>query len=840
MDFSSLKGTSGHKRPLDPIKIFEALPSLPSTFNDLWRGQASALEKWHASREKSDVHVALNTGAGKTVVGLLIAQSLVNEGLQNVLYLCSTLDLVKQTSEEATKIGIAHTCRVRKDFTNDIFESGRGFCITTYQAVLNGHSAIRAKHFPQAIIFDDAHVADSLLRDAFTLQIDERKHRELFNEIVALFRPHFESLGQTGRFRRSISPSENSTIMVSPGGLYERQSQLIGAFLKHQVDKDSDLTFPFAWLEDHLHAYAATFSRGIFELTPPFLPSRALDIFSRAVKRRVYLSATLESQTEFIRAFGRRPDVVITPENDAGNGERLILNGRNVVSGFNPKFVKGLATSRKVVVAVPSYKHANNWAEVANAPTTETFSSELDQFRAKKGGATFLLVSRVDGIDLPHDTCRIMVLEGLPAGTTQLERFQWEYLRMIGVQSARIASRVAQLFGRINRGRNDYGAFLIEGDDLNKWLGNDRNLALLPPLLQKQIVVGRTVQEGLEIKNQDDAVMLVDKVLGRDVGWLDYYQQEVKLAELDQDQLERHFANEPQLVDAALSEAKYAASIWNRDFAAARSALEETVDTTTNHDTFLAGWHALWLGATFELEGDPEAALPFYGQALSRLGDGITLPRPKNIAGKKEIDFNSFGASLYRLVHWTHASKFESEFEKVRTKLDWINDGSPNKSEEGIRTLGEILGFSSSRPDNDEGTGPDVLWKDESQPRQIGFELKTDKSSSSSYSKADINQGLGHLEWMKSNFPEHTILGLTFVGPILKPDKKASPSANLTQVDVVQFVHLKEKLVSLVLDIRKRTPMERVIEISRISEHSDWDLESILSALGPTALTKDS
>jgi hypothetical protein len=49
---------------------------------------------------------------------------------------------------------------------------------------------------------------------------------------------------------------------------------------------------------------------------------------------------------------------------------------------------------------------------------------------------------------------------------------------------------------------------------------------------------------------------LIERVLGHDQGWLDYYQREVKLAGLDEDQLARHKATEPFLVAAALSEAK--------------------------------------------------------------------------------------------------------------------------------------------------------------------------------------------------------------------------------------------------------------------------------------------
>jgi len=101
MDFSKLGNTSGKQTPIHPIQLFEALPSLADTPNDLWRGQAEALERWHAARSESDVLVSLNTGAGKTIVGVLMAQSLVNEGQENVVYVCSTKDLVEQTAMEA-------------------------------------------------------------------------------------------------------------------------------------------------------------------------------------------------------------------------------------------------------------------------------------------------------------------------------------------------------------------------------------------------------------------------------------------------------------------------------------------------------------------------------------------------------------------------------------------------------------------------------------------------------------------------------------------------------------------------------------------------------------------
>src|SRR6202043_4048506 len=134
----------------------------------------------------------------------------------------------------------------------------------------------------------------------------------------------------------------------------------------------------------------------------------------------------------------------------------------------------------------------------------------LEAFRQRRTGI-FILVYRLDGIDLPDDACRIMIIDGMPAGGSQLERFQWQILNLQSAYAAKIASRVTQVFGRINRGTRDFSVHIIEGRTLNNWLSSDRNLSLLSELLRSQIKLGYELQQQVNINTVPEFADMVGK-----------------------------------------------------------------------------------------------------------------------------------------------------------------------------------------------------------------------------------------------------------------------------------------------------------------------------------------
>ncbi len=132
------------------------------------------------------------------------------------MYVCATNDLVSQTSREiATKLGFAHSTRMGGKFSNDSYSTGEGFCLTNYQALFNSRTVFARDNRPGAIIFDDAHVDEKIIRDCFTLRIEKDKLQSVFNRLVALSTPHFETVGRGDYFRgcsaRGINLSRSPT-----------------------------------------------------------------------------------------------------------------------------------------------------------------------------------------------------------------------------------------------------------------------------------------------------------------------------------------------------------------------------------------------------------------------------------------------------------------------------------------------------------------------------------------------------------------------------------------------------------------------------------------------------
>src|SRR5438093_854524 len=139
MDLSKLQiKPTKRSRPIAPEDIFKSL-TLRGTVENMWGPQVEAVRTWDGMRQAGDVIIEMTTGGGKTLAGLLVAQSIVNETNGKVLYVCPTNQLVEQTVTRAGGCGIrtASYSGGGKWFDKEAYDGCVGACVTNYAAVFN-------------------------------------------------------------------------------------------------------------------------------------------------------------------------------------------------------------------------------------------------------------------------------------------------------------------------------------------------------------------------------------------------------------------------------------------------------------------------------------------------------------------------------------------------------------------------------------------------------------------------------------------------------------------------------------------------------------------------------
>jgi len=787
-DFSKIKPKKKDALPIDPIELFQKLKVSDPGINDLWLAQGDALRKWHENRAKKDVGIVLNTGAGKTLVGLLVAQSLVNEARDKVLYACSSIQLVEQTAEKAKGYGFDVTTYFRGEFSNDLYNRGEAPCITTYHALFNGRSRFFREDV-SAVIFDDAHAAEHLLRDHFSLRINRASFPGVFSELYALFKGYHDRCGKSGSYAELEDPSCQLLFLIPPFEIRAQQAELLRILRGASLHGNQNTTFAWEYVKDRVDICSLLISGSDITITPAFVPVLSLPYFQKDV-RRVYLSATLAASDAFARTFGQVPDEVVSPSTTAGECERLILIPLRIgLDQDDTAIAKELIRDKKALILVPTYARAGKWQGVAEPPSRDEVAQVVRDFKANTGTPKLLLAARYDGVDLPGDTCRVMVIDDLPMGVGPLERYLWEQLGLANTLRTAIASRIVQSFGRISRGMSDHGVVVLTGRRLVDWVLIPKNRAVLPAFLQKQIALGDEVSE--QVDSTADLVAAANQCLMRDEGWITAYDDFMSNAEP-----EEYDVNTELLTRLAKSEAGFGLLMWQREYENAAKVLTSTLQDAFSLSASTGAWHCLWLGAAYQFLGDDDAAHEMYVRAHANQRNIPAYPREAGEEQGEPIRQQIVAVDQQLKILADGTIILPKGLGVDLTHLD--GSGTSAQTEEALRALGQYLGLQSSRPDKEFGTGPDVLWVTEGMPA-LCMEVKTDKNEGSLYQKKEVGQLSDHIQWVKDKTGAQDIVPV-FVGPIVGVTANANPPEDYQVIELDQFKQLAERLKAALTD----------------------------------------
>jgi len=783
VDFTKLRAERKQPVPTDPGAIFQRLPK-PPHINDLWDGQSKALTAWKERRKETDLVIKLNTGGGKTLVGLLIAQSLLNEIHEPVLYLCPTNQLVEQTLEKAGEVGLAAISYGGTGLDAD-FLSGRVFLVAPYQALFNGLSRFgvlgsgREPVKLGGIICDDAHAALGVVRAAFTISATRKDHRPLYDEIAGRFRGDFESAGRLGTFD-DIVEREDFGVLEVPYPAWLAKANEVRELIAR--DHAEAFRFQLPLLRDHFNLCHALVGAREIAITP-FQPLIHLFPSFHECRRRVFMSATIADDSSIVRTFDANPKCVsnpIVPASLAGVGERMILAPSLMELKETPlKATKGIAesVSKKiagVVILTQSEAQAKQWEDVGKVVIGDAVSQAVKDLKGGSSRGPFVFASRYDGLDLAADACRLLVLDGLPSATNVYEFFRAEVLRGNSSINVGLAQRVEQAIGRGTRGAGDYCVVLLVGKDLASWIARSASLSLMTPSTRTQVQMGYEISKS--VTGLSELEQTVMQCLKREKGWVRYH------AETLADRAEAPTVD-ARAIEIAYRERLYIESCLGNDFDRAIRAVRELADGNAGLDRQLRGW-------LLQL-----AARAAYFSKQDRLSEELqrsafatnNLLVPPAVKPKYEplIDVGEqVGNILDEVARFALRKGALDEFERTVSFL--TPSATSNQFEESLRRFGELLGFRGQRPDHEFRVGPDVLWLSGTDGGFV-IECKHRKEAKNPLNKDEHGQLLTSVQWASDNYPKRR-----FAGFIVHPTADATAPAAAEKSSTLTLAKLGE------------------------------------------------
>ena len=772
VDFKKLREAKAKPKPVNPRDIFNALPKPPG-INDLYASQAEVLDAWFARRTDRDIVVKLHTGGGKTLVALLMAQSVMNETGEPVLYLAPTNQLVEQVLAKSEEYGISAVPYTKGQPLPAEFHDGKTVLVGSYETLFNGRSKFGVRGSAQAvvkvgaIILDDAHVALSSVREAFTLNVSIKDHKDVYTELADRFRPAFKEVGRAGAFADIINGKEFGVIEV-PSWAWHRKSDEIQQYLAGEVEEIDPFVWPF--LRDNLGVCHCLFSKAGISITPIFPPVDLLPTFEDC-GRRIYMSATIADDSEIVRTFGAAQDAVsrpVTSASLAGVGERMILvPGLMKLGTPILPMVKDIATKiaeskRGVAILTPSGAAAKEWTDVAEyAEKTKVVSEKVAAMQAGDAYGPLVLANRYDGIDLAGNACRFLVMDNLPQGTTNYDVFRMNVVADAAVNSL-LAQRIEQGIGRGTRGGADYCVIMLIGTKLVGWIGRKKNLDFLTASTRVQLKMGQEVSEA--VTTPKEVRETIGKCLKRDADWVGYHASELADA--------AHSAPVDELALKVASVERRALKLQRLgQYEKALAALEKLMDEEAlANDAQRRAWLA---AAAARIAYQMEDELK--GQKLQTTAFSInnnhSPPRKRPLYVARPAPGKQSSAIIRRLREYDQRGAILADFDEAMSDL--VPEASASRYEEALANLGAYLGFDAERPEKVHGVGPDVLWRTEA-AFDFVIEAKSEKDESNPLYKKDHAQLLEAEHWFKQAYAGREAVRVSAL-PEAVADEKATP-----------------------------------------------------------------
>lgn len=739
IDFKKLGGNQKSLQT-EPRNIFMSLPNRPKRYEYPRDVQTEVWKQWYDIRDNKECIIKMNTGSGKTVVGLMILKSCLNEGKGPAVYVVPDNFLISQVCEEAKSLGIS----VTDDPDDYSFHRKQSILVVNIWTLFNGKSKFGMRNANNinvgSIIIDDVHACLATIESQCCISIPATSN--MYNEFVELFSCALKQQSET----KYIDIVENQDIknsMLIPYWVWQSKQAEVYRILSKNEDKEY-IKFKLQLIKDCLPLCNCMISSRRLEISPHCIPVNKIVSFVNA-SRRIYMSATLPDDSPFVTALDvNEKDVksIISPEKANDIGDRMIIFPQVINKSISDTDIKNklkaISRDYNVVVIVPSEYRADFWKDKADIILDSSNIKEgVSKLKASHVGLV-IIINKYDGVDLPDDACRLLVIDGLPNTRSEYDAYE----QNANLRNRRICSeqiqKIEQGMGRGVRSNTDYCAVVLMGKSLADIIYTSNGFDFFSDATKEQFKLSEEIWEQLDEKNPEDIFSLLEYVLTRDIDWMELSKE--RLASIK-------YSSVPNFDLKSIAIRKAFNCAGNRDFQKSVEVLESIKNDID--DIELRGLFKQYI-ASYTNFYNPNQAQQIQ---LSAHKDNRMLLLP--IAGiQYEKVINKTGSQANCFIRYVTeknltANQYIIKMNSLMEKLVFEPDTS-KKFEQGIEEVSFLLGIYSNRPEDEYGKGPDNFW-DLGNSEFLVIECKNG-TITSTICKHDCNQLNGSINWFKSNY----------------------------------------------------------------------------------------
>ena len=777
IDFSKLSAALNQKNIIEPREIFLSLTNKSQKYNGYLRDvQTEVLELWYQNRNKKDNIIKMNTGSGKTVVGLLLLKSCINENKGKCVYVVPDNYLVEQVIKEANDLGI----NVTKDIDNINFISGKAILVINIHKLINGKSVfgINGKIDIDSILIDDVHSCLEIAETKSMISINREKYTKLYQDILDMFYDSLKQQNESNLINIKDRDYASSPMLVPFWDFNNKITELLNKFKDYKQEDIFKFNAPM--IIDMLELCDCCISYDCIEISMRNLPIYKISSFENA-NRRIFMSATLEDDSILIRDFDIDPNInnVICPKNATDIGDRLIITPQAINPNITDEEIKyqlkELSKHYRIVVIVPSCRRAIYWNDVADRIFNNDNINSINNYNL----GLDILINRYDGIDLKDDKCRVIVIDGLPNASTNYDQIKESMLSSSDDILREKVQKIEQGMGRGVRSNEDFCGIIIMGSKMPKILYDKQTRKYFSVATLKQIELSEMIVESMERKDIKEFFEVLQLCLNRNEEWTRISRSVVS---------ELKYKNKLNIPNREVKFRRACNELLAKNYNSAIKILEEYINEEKNE--VLKGYAQMILAKYINLI-NPNRAQEVLLSA-KKLNKNIIAPI-NGIRYQKTDMYNEQAKELQNFIKNNNIKPNEYLI-MINDILSNLNfESSHNEFEESIRLLGKYIGLFSERPEKEYNNGgPDNLWGMGDNLYYV-IECKNE-SNSTEISKRDCGQLHNSKSWFYKEYGSKFKCIPIIIHRNNKFEKSASPEEDFRILDKDNLDLLKENV----------------------------------------------